>query len=273
MSETIIDNANTITKEINVDVYDKKTNVVNAKQYDKSTRYLLVNCYNQGVFLPIDNILQSAYVRLKKPDGRCVFNDCEITSSGQIKVELTEQMLLADGNAYLDLVIVSADTNNITENTGELTIDSGNIFATMPIRIDIVESVCNCWDIESSDEFNALNNLIIQAQKNYYDVMNACKISENNIESISNRMGGIFAPQGTIPFSELSSIQKSVGYVYHISDEFTSDSTFKCGEGVYFPAGTNVYYTVDGYWDYFVGETLEVSDDNNGNVSITLKFR
>ena len=90
-------------------------------------------------------------------------------------------------------------------------------------------------------------------------------------KAINDSLGGVFSPQGTIEFSELQSVTKSVGYVYHISDDFVTDDTFKCGVGVLYPSGTNVYYTSDGYWDCFVENLKTViiaADDNNGNVII-----
>ena len=71
---------------------------------------------------------------------------------------------------------------------------------------------------------------------------------------INESLGGVFSPKGTIKFSELQSVAKGVGYVYHVSDNFVTDDTFRCGAGVSYYAGTNVYYTSDGYWDCFGGK-------------------
>ena len=90
-------------------------------------------------------------------------------------------------------------------------------------------------------------------------------------KAINDSIGGAFLPQGTIEFSELKSVTKSAGWVYHISNDFVTDDSFKCGAGVLYPAGTNVYYTFDGYWDCFVENLKTVivaDDDNNGNVII-----
>lgn len=101
------------------------------------------------------------------------------------------------------------------------------------------------------------------------DIDNA-KYYYSQAKAISDNLGGVFSPQGTIEFLELQSVTKSVGYVYHISDDFVTDDTFRCGAGISYPAGTNVYYTSDGNWDCFVDniKTLVVTDDDNGNVTI-----
>ena len=176
---------NKIIKNINVDVYDRKLIHVNAKQYDKLARYILVTCYNQGVLMPINKTSQSAFVRMKKPDDNCVFNSCIVTDDGKVLVDLSEQMLSTDGNAYVDIVLVenSLIGSEITENTGELIIEDLAIFATMTFCVNIIETACNNWDIESSEEFSALNDLLNKVAQDYTQVMSACKISEINAKN------------------------------------------------------------------------------------------
>lgn len=91
-------------------------------------------------------------------------------------------------------------------------------------------------------------------------------------KAISDSIDGSFVPMGTIKFEELGSAAKETGYVYHISDSFVTDDTFKCGAGISYPSGTNVYCTSDGYWDCFISKELtgdlKVTDDDAGNVTI-----
>lgn len=75
-------------------------------------------------------------------------------------------------------------------------------------------------------------------------------------ELIKNIVIGLdtgFIPMGTVSFAELSSVEKATGYVYNISDDFVTDSSFREGEGRSYTAGTNVYYTANGQWDAFGG--------------------
>ncbi|MBO5828718.1 MAG: hypothetical protein J6R59_09735 [Paludibacteraceae bacterium] len=100
-------------------------------------------------------------------------------------------------------------------------------------------------------------------------------------EAIVNSLNGAFLPKATIPFSELAELRTSgvvgVGYLYNISNDFTTDDTFNTGAGVHYSAGTNVYYTVDGTWDCLTGMTVAgVKGDNEtiyrkGNVNLTAK--
>ena len=79
-------------------------------------------------------------------------------------------------------------------------------------------------------------------------------------EAVVNGLNGAFLPKGTITFAELATLAEegtvAAGYMYNISDAFTTDDSFRMGAGIEYEAGTNVYYTVDGQWDCFAGTTV-----------------
>lgn len=81
------------------------------------------------------------------------------------------------------------------------------------------------------------------------EAVNNAKYYYEQSKRISEGLNGALLPMGTISFSQLSIQTKSAGYMYNISDDFVSDNTFKDGGNISYPAGTNVYYTADGYWD------------------------
>lgn len=383
---------------INVDFYDKKYILINAKQLDKNSRFLSVTCYNHGEIYPINSGEHSAYIRYKKPDDYAVFNFCEISRKGQVQVELTEQMLASDGICYADLVIVNKGDASVDTETGEIvTIKDAMILATMTFCIDVSEAAVNNSEIESSYEYNGLNEALQKAEAEYTEVIqlsksyaignaggirvnedydnakyyyeqslenannaNASKesalssataaaISESNAlasesnaaesegnaafsassaaasassasnseksaksyattaqnsmnsasnsassasdsattaynyyirtEAITNSLNGAFSPMGTIKYEELATLVENgavaAGYLYNISDNFTTDDTFKMGAGIECEAGTNVYYTADGYWDCLAGSTVVGVKGANetvyrkGNVDLT----
>ena len=71
---------------------------------------------------------------------------------------------------------------------------------------------------------------------------------------------GSLLPKGTIPFAQLPASDNVAGHMYNILDAFESDSRFKDGAGYAYPAGTNVYWTVDGKWDCLSGVlTMELT--------------
>lgn len=148
-------------------------------------------------------------------------------------------------------------------STGEITLKGPNIVSTMLFCVNVISTAFNNVDIESSYEYNALNELVVKANDTYEQVIEACNTSAKDAEyyyeqtkSISDKIDGGLIPNGTIEFSELSSVVKEVGYMYQISNDFVTDDTFRCGAGVSYSAGTNVYYIADGYWDCLVGTTV-----------------
>lgn len=372
-----------IVKSINVDFYDKKYIMINAKQYDDNSRWIAITCYNQGSLYNISASKHTAYIKYRKADGHAVLNNCRINYRGEILVELTEQMLAADGICYVDLVIVNKGNAIVNVDTGEIiTIDNSQILSTIAFCVNVYESVITNPEIESSYEYEGLNNLIQKAEADYtevvrlsksYAVGNAndirenedfdnakyyseqasisaakAKVSEENalvseqnaktseinaatseanaktsetnaavseanalvseqnakasetnaatsevnaydysiisqryavggtnsveneevdnskyyygqIKGVYNGLDGSLSPKGTINFEELATAEKFTGAMYVMNESFITDETFIIGEDIAYPAGTIVYYTVDGLWATFEGIRADVA--------------
>lgn len=368
-----------IIKNIDVDFYDKKYILINAKQNDKNSRFLSVNCYNHGEFYRLNSGEHSAYIRYRKSDNNSVFNFCEIDRRGSVVVELTEQMLASEGFCNADLVIVNKGGAKVDASTGEIVgLENSSILSTMPIYIDVTETAVANSEIESSYEFNGLNDLMERAEADYEEVMktskswavggtgirdgedtdnskyysnrssssasrantsalnaansedlaeqhmqnallysqnartymsntntymNNAKTSETNalqseknaktsetnaktsetnaksseisaldcketVEKInssiigsintlaSNGNVGSFIFMDTITFEELMALpdyKKATGYVYCVTNDFITNDSFVNGSGLSYTAGTNVYYTANGYWSCLGG--------------------
>lgn len=164
------------TININVDFYNNDYILINAKQLDKKSRFLSLTCYDHGEPYSLNEGEHSAYIRYKKADNNSVFNFCEIDRKGKIIVELTEQMLAADGICYADLVVVNEGGAKVDAQTGEIVgIENTSILSTMPIHIDVVGTATENSDIESSYEFNGLNTALEKAEAEYTEVMKTSK--------------------------------------------------------------------------------------------------
>lgn len=165
-----------ITKNINIDFYDKKYTMINAKQYDSDSRWIAITCYNQGSIYNLSANKHSAYVKYRKADGHGVLNYCRINHRGEILVELTEQMLAANGICYVDLVIVNKGSAIVNVDTGEIiTVDDSPILSTMAFCVNVYEATVENPEIESSYEYDALNDLLQRAEADYTEVIQLSK--------------------------------------------------------------------------------------------------
>lgn len=109
------------------------------------------------------------------------------------------------------------------------------------------------------------------------------KTSENESQkyaeqakSVSESLSGALKPKRTISFADLpSTADANSGDMYNISDQFTTTADFIEGSGNIIPAGSNVYLTIDRYWDVLAGTPVtgvKGSSENiyrRGNVNIT----
>jgi hypothetical protein len=102
----------------------------------------------------------------------------------------------------------------------------------------------------------------------------AQKLLDQAQKIVSAATAGSLIPAGTITFAELPEEPK-VGYMYNISDDFTTDTRFAEGPGVFYRAGANVYWSKEGQWDVMVGVQVTgvkgeaESEYRFGNVNIT----
>ena len=163
---------------ISVDFYDKKYILINAKQYDRSSRWISITCYDNGKLFNLNASKHVAYIRYRKADGNGVLASCRINYKGEVLVELTEQMLSADGICYVDLIIVNKGSAIVNVDTGEvITTDGSTIMSTMAFCVNVYEAAVDNSLIESTYEYetNALNELLVNANANYKEVVQLAK--------------------------------------------------------------------------------------------------
>ena len=89
--------------------------------------------------------------------------------------------------------------------------------------------------------------------KNSLKYANKAKEYKDKCLQISQGLEGALIPMGTISFENIPTTDVKTGYMYNISNEFTSDERFKDGIKTY-SAGTNIYYTQDRKWDVLMGD-------------------
>ena len=95
-------------------------------------------------------------------------------------------------------------------------------------------------------------------------------------KDVSEAIKGGLQPHGTVAFADLPALADvSTGWMFNISDEFTTTDDFKEGAGNVIPAGANIYKTSDEKWDVLAGTPVTgikgVNEDTfrRGNVELT----
>lgn len=95
-------------------------------------------------------------------------------------------------------------------------------------------------------------------------------------KDVSEGLKGGLQPHGTVAFADLPALADvSTGWMFNISDEFTTTDDFKEGAGNVIPAGANIYKTSDDKWDVLAGTPVTgikgVNEDSfrRGNVVLT----
>ena len=95
-------------------------------------------------------------------------------------------------------------------------------------------------------------------------------------KDVSEGLKGGLQPHGTVAFADLPALSNvNAGWMYNISDEFTTTADFKEGAGSTVPAGANIYKTSDDKWDVLAGTPVTgikgVNEDSfrRGNVELT----
>ena len=137
-------------KTINFDINKRNIFNLTAKQYDTDgarsfTFRLLKNS------IPFDLEGLSVKVGGNKSDGKNIFNDCVVKDAkkGIVELELTTQMQVVAGTLNLELIIFREQTR----------------LSTIPFEIQIIQSATCYAEIESSDEFKALQDALDTVQE------------------------------------------------------------------------------------------------------------
>ena len=95
-------------------------------------------------------------------------------------------------------------------------------------------------------------------------------------KDVSEGLKGGLQPHGTCTFADLPALADvNAGWMFNISDEFTTTDDFKEGSGNVIPAGANIYKTSDGKCDVLAGTPVtgvkgaKEAAYRRGNVNLT----
>ncbi len=84
---------------------------------------------------------------------------------------------------------------------------------------------------------------------------------------IAEGLGGALVPMGTVDFENLPAAgDVSSGWMYNVSDQFTTTEDFVEGAGITVPAGSNIYRTAEGKWDVLAGSPVAAVNGKTGDI-------
>lgn len=155
-------------KRISLDIHKPSSNeTVNAKRGD-TARKLYISLVEGGIPYIISEECYAVFTA-KKPDGNVVYNNCSIENN-TIIYEVTEQTVAVEGRVNCEIKLYGADNKVITSSK---------------FTILVYGTVYNEGDeVESSDEFSALTQMVVEAQQATEEANNAAQNAARTAKSL-----------------------------------------------------------------------------------------
>ena len=148
-------------QKIVLDIYNNNIVYFNAKQGDTGSRYVEITCTEYGKKIVVDSSSTKAYIEYQKADGTYGLNDVTILSDGNLKVELTQNMLAVSGRCKFDIILAEAIGKiDLDKTSGKLIVTDATVISTMCFYVNVLASAIDHTMIEASNEFNAFVNAI-----------------------------------------------------------------------------------------------------------------
>ena len=146
-------NLQTTTNKLVLDFHQRNGQTVLAKEYDKGSRFIPIQCMEHGEPFALDSSIE-IQVKVLTPDNRALLeHSAVIQNDGSILLELTENMLYYPGKANVELIFYDFEHKK----------------RLSPMKFDLLIDSSTYPDdrIISSDEFNALTDLIEKVTTDY----------------------------------------------------------------------------------------------------------
>ena len=156
--------------EISVDIWKDKYVHLSTKQMDNA-RYILITVTDNLIQKKID-LSSTVNVRIKKPDGKAIFDEATIIEDGRVLVKLTDQIVAVSGCAEMDLQIQN----------------DGNVISTNIIHLDILSTPYPNSTIISTDEFDVLNQVIAESKKINEELNEKETIWDTELNEMNNKI-------------------------------------------------------------------------------------
>lgn len=164
----------------------------------------------------------------------------DLTNDGDGDSNFATEEYVAENGGKIDVIKVNGTAQTITNKAVDITV---------PTK---VSDITNDSGFQTSAQVSSAIDTALANGNDPYQ-------TESDVESaIDSKISGVYKPQGTVAFASLPALSSSIeGYVYNISDAFTTTADFVEGAGHNHPAGTNVVCVEHGTgtykWDCLTG--------------------
>lgn len=192
--------------DIYLDFFSKDIVSIPCTQYDKDARTLIIHLLDKGKTFNLDSTRHVLLFKMTKKDNTKILNEASINSDGTATYVITEQSCIYAGVYDIQFMLI-----DISDET---------IIHTMPAKLSITQTVADNVQIESSNEFNALNNLFTDLQSklyNHYFVLTEDKDIANGVPSLDENT--------KIPLNELYEATTASKGITLLTDSVNSSST------------------------------------------------
>lgn len=161
-------------------------------------------------------------------DNNYVHTDNNYTSAEKTKLAGIEDN--AEVN-IIESIVVNGVTATISNKTASVTVSTGGNSLIDSISVNgVAQTITN-------------KNVDITVPTNNNQLTNGAgyQTASDVQTAINNQIGSTYKAKGSIAFASLPALSSSVeGFVYNVTDSFTTTSDFVEGAGKAYPAGTNV---------------------------------
>lgn len=167
-------------------------------------------------------------------------NTSDLTNDGDGDSAFATQSYVQQNGGKIDTIKVNGTAQTITDKTVDISV---------PTKTS---------QLTNDSEYQTATNVdatISGALANEGDPYQTKSEVQNEIRS---QISGAYKPQGSVAFANLPTLSSSIeGYVYNVTDAFTTTANFVEGAGHKYPAGTNVVCVEHGtgtyMWDCLTG--------------------
>lgn len=167
-----------------------------------------------GTALPVSNKAVDVTVPTKTSD---------LTNDGDGESNFATEEYVAENGGKIDVIKVNGTAQTITNKAVDITVPTKT------------SDLNNDSDFQTdTDVASAIDTALANGTDPYQ--------TKSEVEAeIKSQISGAYKPQGSVAFASLPALSANIeGYVYNVTDAFTTTADFVEGAGHRHPAGTNV---------------------------------